>query len=477
MGQEIGKERFSQHDFALFGERLRAETALLRHCFDTDALSHRHGIGGYELEAWLIDGNGRPAPINEAFLVGLDDAMVSPELSRFNVELNSSPRPVGGDFLRRMHDELLCNWERCRAAARPLAAELVMIGILPTVTESDLTLAQMSRLKRYQALNDQVLQMRQGRPLELDIQGEEHLRTCHGDVMLEAATTSLQLHLQVALPKAVRYYNAAQILSAPVVAMSANSPLLFGKRLWQETRIPLFEQAVAVGGIADAAAGPLRRVSFGSGYARHSLFELFRENLEHFPIMLPMRFDSPPTELSHLRLHNGTIWRWNRPLVGFDADGTPHLRLEHRVMAAGPSPVDSVANAALFFGLLHMLGEADVPPERRLDFAQARDNFYAAARFGLAAQVGWFDGVRCNVAELLQQHLLPLAREGLRRLGCDEEDIRDYLDVIGERVRTGRTGAQWQLSVAERSGGDLAALVLRYLSQQNSGLPVHEWPQ
>jgi hypothetical protein len=475
MGQEISASRFKKQDFERFTRRLQDETALLQRWFDEGALSRRHGVGGFELEAWLVDKAGQPAPINERYLRLLgDSALYSPELSQFNVELNSTPLPLSGDALSRMQQELEQNWGHCRSVAQQLDADLVMIGILPTVTDRVLTLKHMSRMERYRALNEQVLRLRQGKPLELDIVGEQHLQALHGDVMLEAATTSFQIHLQVAQEKAVRYYNAMQILSAPMVAISANSPLLFGKRLWQETRIPLFEQAVAIGGFAGAAFGPLRRVSFGSGFARESMMEVFRENADHFPLLLPVALDDDDESLSHLRLHNGTIWRWNRPLVGFDEDGVPHLRIEHRVIPSGPTVIDTIANCAFFYGLAHALAEQPEPPEQHLEFSRVRDNFYAAARYGLNATVTWLDGSHGRIGELLQT-LLPLAREGLDALGCDSDDSEAYLSVIEQRLLSGQTGAAWQLSYLERHGGELAALVGAYQQQHDSGQPVHRW--
>jgi len=475
MGQEISASHFRKQDFERFARRLEEETALLRQLFEGDGLSRRHGIGGFELEAWLVDQAGQPAPINEQYLALLgDSALYSPELSQFNVELNSTPLPLAGNSLAKMHRELELNWGHCREVAQQLGADLVMIGILPTVSNRMLTLEHMSRMERYRALNEQVLRLRQGRPLELDIVGDEHLQTLHGDVMLEAATTSFQIHLQVAREKAVRYYNVMQILSAPMVAISANSPLLFGKRLWQETRIPLFEQAVAIGGIADAASGPLHRVSFGSGYVHHSLMEVFQENAEHFPLLLPVELDENNESLSHLRLHNGTIWRWNRPLVGFDEDGTPHLRIEHRVIPSGPTVIDTIANGAFFYGLVHALAEQPEAPEQRLEFSRARDNFYAAARYGLNASVTWLDGKQGRIGELLQR-LLPLARQGLDALGCNRTDSETYLSVIEQRLLSGQTGAAWQLGYLDRHDQDFAALVAAYQERQNSGEPVHAW--
>lgn len=475
MGQEISVSRFKKQDFVRFARRLDEETALLRQWFEEGGLSLRHGVGGFELEAWLVDQAGQPAPINEQYLALLgDSALYSPELSQFNVELNSTPLVLEGNALSRMHQELEQNWGHCRSVAQQLGADLVMIGILPTVSDRMLTLAHMSRMERYRALNEQVLRLREGKPLELDILGEQHLQALHGDVMLEAATTSFQIHLQVARDKAVRYYNTMQILSAPMVAISANSPLLFGKRLWQETRIPLFEQAVAVGGIAGAAFGPLRRVSFGSGYARQSVMEVFQENADHFPLLLPVELDETNETLSHLRLHNGTIWRWNRPLVGFDEDSTPHLRIEHRVIPSGPTVTDTIANCAFFYGLVQTLAEQRDPPEQQLEFSRVRDNFYAAARYGLSGSVTWLNGYHGRIGELLHE-LLPLARRGLEALECDAADREYYLSIIEQRLLTGQTGAAWQLAYLDKHGGDLSALVAAYQERQNRGEPVHTW--
>ncbi|MDH5786476.1 MAG: glutamate-cysteine ligase family protein [Chromatiales bacterium] len=476
MGEEISVGHFRKEDFSRYQHRLDAETTQLQQLFEEGALSSRHGRGGFELEAWLVDPAGNPAPINKDYLALLgDEALFSPELSQFNVELNSTPQWVEGEALSLMHEELQANWSYCRRVAQRLDADLVMIGILPTLDESMLTLAHMSDMERYRALNEQVLRLRHGKPLQLDIQGTHHLRTEHGDVMLEAATTSFQIHLQVDQARAVRYYNAMQILSAPMVALSANSPLLFGKRLWQETRIPLFEQAVAVGGIAGAAFGPVKRVSFGTGYARKSVMEVFAENRDHFPLLLPVDLGEASDRFAHIRLHNGTIWRWNRPLIGFDEDGTPHLRIEHRVIPAGPTVVDTLANSAFFFGLVHTLAEQSEPPEQQLDFAAARDNFYQAARLGLQAPVDWFNGRHGRMADLLPT-LIPLARDGLRAQSIDEEAITFYLGIIEERLATAQSGSAWQLKWLDHRGSDdMSGLLAAYRAQHDSGKPVHQW--
>ncbi len=475
MGQEIGTSRFRREDFEAFRRRMAEETALLLAWSREGRLSEAPPVAGLEVEAWLVDAEGLPAPVNEAVLDRLRDPLVVPELARFNVELNVPPEPLRGGCLGKLERHLAAAWGRCAEAARAEGAFLVTVGILPSVAPRHLTQANMSALRRYRALNEQVLAARAGRPLHLDIVGREHLRVTHRNVMLESAATSLQVHLQVPASRAARYLNASMITSAATVAVAANAPYLFGRDLWDETRIPLFEQAVEVGGYEGAAQGPIRRVTFGSGYVRQSVLECFLENRDHYPVLLPARLEEPSERLPHLRFHNGTIWRWNRPLVGFDSDGRPHLRIEHRVMAAGPSLRDQIANAAFYFGLVASLAAEELPPEDRIPFPQARDNFYAAARYGLEAVLTWLDGRRRPLAALLEEELLPRAREALEGLGVAPEQARSYLEVVVERVALRRTGAAWQRAWCAQHGRDMPALVRAYRRWQAAGLPVHRW--
>ena len=476
MGEEIARSHFNAQDQRDYARHMAREMRLLSRWFEEGRFSERAGMAGFELEAWLVDGDCRPAPLNDAFLARADDPLLAPELARFNIELNVDPRELCGDSLRKLHKQLDALWARCRQHAGELGCQLVMTGILPTLQDDALNLGNMSAMKRYQALNAQVMRARQGRPLRLDIVGEEHLVSEHRDVMLESAATSFQIHRQVPQSRAVRYYNAAIVASAPVVALAANAPFLFGRHLWQESRIPLFEQAVEVGGYGDAAQGPLRRVSFGSGYAGRSLEECFVENTEHYPVLLPVKLNDPPEYMRHVRLHNGTIWRWNRPLIGFDDDGRPHLRIEHRVAAAGPTVVDEIATAAFFYGLQEALAGSEPAPEQLLEFARAKDNFYRAARHGIEAQVQWLDGRSHRLGSLILQCLMPQAREGLENLAVDRTDIAYYLSVVYERVSRGQTGAAWQVQYAAKVGGDMTRLTRRYLALQQEGLPVHQWP-
>ncbi len=469
MGEEIHNSCFTRADFVKFDQRLRAETQRLGQLFENGGLSDRKSVGGIELEAWLVNGHARPQPINNVFLRCVGSPMVVPELSTFNVELNVEPQTLTGNALSTLRDELVETWDLCRDTARRLGADLVAIGILPTVHDGDLTPANMSDSERYRALNEQILAARAGEPLVVDIQGRQHINAVHSDVMLEAAATSLQLHLQVSAAESACIYNAALIASAAVVAVSANSPYAFEHDLWDESRIPLFEQSIG--------AGPngANRVTFGSRFETGSLLSCFEDNLALFPILLPHCVDDELDRFSHLRLHNGTVWRWNRPLVGFDPDGTPHLRIEHRVIPAGPTVVDAFANAAFFWGLVRALADAGAGAQPPITFEEARWNFYEAARYGLRCSTKWLDGRLLPMREAIMDHYLPMAGAGLECLAIDAADIDHFLGIIAQRTANGQNGASWQRRWVARHGFDVQALTEQYMHRQNSEIPVHEW--
>jgi len=468
MGQEIVDSDFTAEDFDEFAERLTHETRLLDQWLKDGVFPPTEHVGGFELEAWLVDRRASPVPLNDLLLEKLDDPLVVPELARFNLEFNGTPQPLNDGALGLLADELKATWGRCNALAADWDARLAMIGILPTVQKQDFGTHNMSAMQRYTALDEQLAQLRGGQPLQIDIEGRERLLFEHDDVMLESATTSFQIHLKVNADQAGRFYNASKIVSAPMVAVSANSPYLFGVDLWDETRIPLFEQSVQTG------PGETPRVSLGSGYAA-SIGDCFRANLEHYPVLLPQLLDEPEQSLPHLRLHNGTIWRWNRPLVGFGAGGAPHIRIEHRVVPAGPSVQDSIANAAFYFGLVYGLVAQPLPAEQRLPFATAKANFYRAARHGLMADVEWLDGRQGSMMALCREQLLPLARQGLIQLGLDADEVTHWLAIIAGRLETGCNGATWQRGWVERHGPDMSAMANAYLDNQESGRPVYRW--
>lgn len=477
MGEEIDVIEFSDQDFNNFAQHLQEETTLLASWFKQGQLSSHQAKAGFELEVWIIDKEANPAPLNDSFLKKLNNSLISPELSRFNIELNGEPENLHAKALTKLHASLEKSWLHCFTTSTTFDASLVMIGILPSVTGKQLVLKNMSKMKRYFALNKQVLAQRKGKPLILDISGKEHLKSEHHDVMLESATTSFQLHWQVPIDESVRAYNASIIASAATVAVSANSPYLFGKDLWDETRIPLFEQAVEVGGFNDAAYGPIKRVSFGSDYARDSLMQVFQENIEHYPVLLPVEYNNDPSQLRSLRLHNGTIWRWNRPLIGFDkGTNQPHVRIEHRVIAAGPTIADGIANAALYYGLANYLKNMNSAPELELPFSTAKDNFYKAAKSSLHANIKWLDGNTVKMKVLLEQQLIPNAEEGLRHMKIAEEDIMLYMGIIKQRVHNEQHGANWLRRYKEKYACSMQQLTAAYAEQQNTGKPVHTWP-
>lgn len=467
MGEDISKVHFEEQDFAKFRQRMTSELALLRRWEQEDRFDCSEPTAGLELEGWLLDPDGRPAPDNGQFLESLAHQSVVPELAKFNFEVNVQPQPVSGLGLLRMQQELLDTWQLCGELAAQLNLRITCIGTLPTVTQAMLCARNMTPRSRFEALNRQVFRSRHGEPLELHIDGIDELRTQHNDVMLEAAATSLQVHLKVPLSEATRTFNAFVVASAATVSVAANASLLFGKRLWHDTRIPVFEQAVDTG-------HPLRRVSFGNAYADGDFLKLLEETVCDYPALLPAQLKEPIECLPHLRLHNGTVWRWNRPLIGLGSDGQPHLRIEHRVMSAGPTAVDMFANMAFALGLARWLATASSAPEDQLPFEAAKSNFYAAARHGIAAQVAWC-GRQWPLGELLLQQWLPAAMDALAEMNVDSSLIEQTESVLRQRISSGRTAAAWQFDAYARHRGDMFAILDDYLTCQATKKPVHEW--
>lgn len=468
MGAEINSTRFKTEEWPEFARRLKAETELLRQKITADKGSIHPPVGGFEIEAWLIDTHMRPVPENAGFLKRFGSDLATPELAKFNFELNNTPYPLRGDAFAKFAREMHSTCRHANAIASEMGIRAMTTGILPTVKLSDFRMENMSQMKRYYALNRQVFKERRGKPIQLDIAGDEaHLKLQGDSVMLEAAATSFQIHTQIPFDEAHHFYNASILASAATVAATANSPFLFGKTLWHETRIPLFEQAV------DTGEG-FQRVSFGSGFAGESILECFEENTEAYDILLPILFEDKAEMFSHLRLHNGTIWRWNRPLVGFDADGTVHFRIEHRVMPSGPTLLDMLANAAFYYGVATLLSTECARNRFPCNFTTAQNNFYEAARHGLNASIRWEDQ-SISIDKLILRQLLPLAEQGLTSLGIDENDIKRYLGIIHDRVERGQNGAIWQLSFRNKYGNDMQRLGDTYWHHQQTGQPVHTW--
>ena len=469
MGQEIEFSKFKEVDFSLFQYKLTQESHLLKRLIAEKRLSKRDPSIGFEIEAWLVDDNMRPMSINDTYIQQANNPLISAELARFNVEFNSKPLNLTTDVFSQLHSQLQNTWMRAFEEAKKLNSQLLMIGTLPTLKLSDLVLKNMSEMNRYRALNHQILKAR-GKAIELDITGHQPLKFSHDNVMLESAATSFQLHIQLPLSIAHHFYNASIITSSIMVAVCANTPFLLGNDLWHESRIPLFEQAIETG-----HSQGVKRVSFGSGYAHHSIMECFTENLQHFPPLLPMVKDSPIEAFEHLRLHNGTIWRWNRPIIGFDESGEPHIRVEHRTPAAGTTVIDSIANAAFYYGLTKNLCDELISKGLFLSFSQAKDNFYQAARYGLDCRIQWKNENKSPLHSLFKDELLVRAKQGLRSLGVSHQDSVIYLDVIQQRIENKQTGSVWQRQFMHSQVNDFKIMTQQYLKNQQLGEPVGTW--
>jgi len=476
-------------------EAIRSFTkAILR---DLRALEHmlRHGVieeglrrFGAEQEVFLTGRGWRPAPLALEVLERLGGAPFTTELALFNLEINLPPHRLEGRNLSRMEDELNGLLEKLRTAVRTEGGEVVLTGTLPTLSKSDLTLDQITPKDRYYTLNEALTTLRGGE-YHLRIEGSDELILRHDSVMLEACNTSCQVHLQVGAGEFASVYNSAQLVLAPVLAASVNSPVLFGRRLWAETRIALFQQSLDTRSATPYVRDLAPRVRFGEQWLKGKVTALFEQDLARFRVLMSGPVEEDPWEaleagraprLQALQLYNSTIYRWNRPCYGI-SEGKPHLRIECRALASGPTVVDEIANAALWIGLtlgaLNRYGD----PADRMDFADVKSNFLAAARHGLNAGLRWMDGRTTGAAPLLLDSLLPLAREGLVDAGIDPSDADRYLTVIEERVSSGQTGSEWMIrSLAAMEGTGtlserMAAVTAATARRQEEGQPVHRW--
>lgn len=466
MGTEVSQAHFSRSDFKRFQQQLQLETDYLIEQLSLNQFSNHPPVAGFEIEACLVNSQAQPSPVNTAFLEQVNHDLFTPELAKFNIELNTTPQPLGQHVFETFDNEIRQLLNTANGTAHDLDAQLLLTGVLPTLTTDHFCIENMSDMKRYHALNEQILKARNGAPLSLDIQGYEHLKMQHNSVMMESTTTSIQLHLQAPIKQAHHYYNASIIASAPVMALSGNAPYLFGKQLWHETRIPLFEQSIHLGNTP-------QRVTFGTGYVNH-IQECFIENTALYPVILPMLLEEPVEAFAHLSLHNGVIWRWNRPLVGFDPDDNPHIRIEHRVMPAGPAVTDMIANAAFYYGLTQYFAQYLQDHSNPIPFNDAKDNFYLAAKLGLQTQFNW-SNQKVAVPQLILNDLMPLARKGLQQLQIDKDSIDYYLATIEARVKQGQTGATWQIDHVRKTGCSMQQLTQDYFELQKQGQAVHTW--
>lgn len=493
MGIEIERDHFSEAEYAAFAAKLESNLRAL------GLVLRRPGFGagpisiGAELELNLVDAAAYPMPVNREVLASASDGRLTLELNRFNLELNARPMALAGRSLSAMQDELKEALAATQRAAALHGARVAVIGILPTLAESDLVSGMLSDSMRYRALSAGLARIKR-QPFQVRISGDEELAIRAHDVTFEGANTSFQIHLRVPPERFADTYNAAQLATGPALAVAGNSPFFLGRRLWHETRVALFRQAVD--DRADATRGDWRsaRVSFGHGWVRRDAYELFAEAVAQHEPLLPVLEPEDPEgvcraggipRLAELRLHSGTVWRWNRAV--YDASSGGHLRVELRALPAGPTVRDMVANLAFLVGLTLALAPHMTEHTHRITFGQIRRNFYEAARHGLGAQLLW-PSEQAPSPRLLEipqavAELLPLARHGLvREGGLDAAEADDWLALIAERVKRRQTGASWQRALQAHLSRRLptretwAALLERYLEQSATGQPVHTWP-
>jgi hypothetical protein len=490
MGEDVVATVFSREDRQKYREKVKRCLDVFARMLSEARFDAAPGSMGLEIELNLTDEAGDPALVNARVLEAIADADFQTELAQFNVEINVAPRSLSGGVFADLEGNVRTSLNNAEEKARGVGAHMVMVGILPTVTDRHLNAESFSANPRYQLLNEQIFAAR-GEDLDIAIAGVERLSTFADTIAPEAACTSVQLHLQVDPAAFGVHWNAAQAIAGVQVALAANSPWFFGKELWRETRIALFEQATDTRPEELRAQGVRPRVWFGERWIT-SIFDLFEENVSYFPALLPVCEEEDPVEvlargdtprLGELRLHNGTIYRWNRPIYDV-VRGRPHLRVENRVLPAGPTVADVIANAAFYYGLIRSLVDQDRPIWSQMSFQAATDNFHAGARDGIEANVYWPGVGEVPVSELVLRRLLPLAHEGLERWGVATADRDRLLGIIEQRCLHLRNGAAWQAEVVHRLYDDvkldkadaLREMTIRYRELMHSNDPVHAWP-
>jgi len=491
MGDDVSGATYTREQRRRYREKVRQcldvfERMLEQASFDVD-----ERLTGLEIELHLVDTDFAPAMVNAAVLESIADPDYQTEIGQYNIELNVDPRPLSGDAVLVLEQQLRASLNAAETKAHLVGGHMVMIGILPTVMPEHFHTEWMSANARYAALNESVFHAR-GEDLLIDITGDssgERVTAYADTIAPESACTSVQLHLQVSPGDFASAWNAAQSLLGPQLAMGANSPYLFGRQLWAETRTELFLQATDTRAVELKNQGVRPRVFFGERWIT-SIFDLFEENVRYFPALLPEVSEEDPVavldaggapRLQELRLHNGTIYRWNRPIYDI-IDGRPHLRVENRVLPAGPTVVDVLANAAFYYGLMSVLTTDDRPVWTKMSFATAQSNFTECARRGIAASVYWPAFGELPAEELVLRHLLPLAHQGLEQWGVSQAARDRYLGVIEGRCKTGLNGAQWQVATVESfegRGRDRPAAIREMLQLYTQGMhsnePVHTW--
>src|SRR3954470_24485439 len=490
MGDEVVANVFTREDRQRYREKVKRNLDVFARMlsearFDADKRSI-----GLEIELNLTEETGDPALANQHVLELIADEDFQTELGQFNVEINIPPKSLAAGVFTDLEDCLRADLNNAEQAARGAHVHLLMTGILPTLMPELLNRDALSANPRYALLNEQIFAAR-GEDLQISIEGLERLAVYADSIAPEAACTSVQLHQLVDPAAFGPHWNAAQAIAGFQLAVGANSPFFFQRELWRETRIALFEQATDTRPEELKAQGVRPRVWFGERWIT-SIFDLFEENVRFFPALLPECDAEDPVEvierggtpkLAELKLHNGTIYRWNRPIYDTVRE-RPHLRVENRLLPAGPTVLDICANAAFYYGLIRSLVAEERPLWTRMSFSAAEENFHAAARDGIEARVYWPDVGEVPVSELVLRRLLPAAHAGLEDAGVDTADRDRLLGIIERRCVTMQNGAAWQAATFHRLYEDqkldraeaLRRMTVLYRDHRPANEPVHEWP-
>jgi len=448
---------------------------------------------GSELEMVLVDNDTlKPTNIATKVLSKMKGhKWLETELAKFNLEINLTPRELKGNNFSLMEKEIQSRLSTLDTVLKDMNASYVLTGILPTIQKYNLNEENLTPRKRYYALMEAIKNLNLNRDFELKIFGIDELFVRHNTPLIEAANTSWQIHLQIAPRDYVRMYNVAQALAGPCISLSANSPIVFGKRLWHESRIAMFEQALDTRNTHEHMREQSTRVSFGNEWLNDSILDIYRDDISRFKVILSSIFGKDSwkqvlkgkvPDLDSLLIHNSTVYRWNRPQYGISENGQPHLRIENRVMPAGPTVIDQMANAAFWLGAMKGLSDQYPDIRNQIEFSSLKDNFGRSARFGMEADYSWIKGKKLHVRDLLRKELIPLAREGLKSYKIKTADIDRYTGVLEERVKKKTNGAIWILDSYANLLKDnipkdetLTILTHSIMKNQKTNLPGHTW--
>jgi gamma-glutamyl:cysteine ligase YbdK (ATP-grasp superfamily) len=454
-----------------FKQKLIAETLLLKQWFAHSSFTEEGLRMGAEIELFLLDEDLNPSPKNLQFISEVHKEYLIPEVGAAHLEINTPHYRLTKNCFSLLHQNILQSLNHCRHYAERDHRYLALIGSLPTATGKHHQLSYLTQKHRYNLINSSMKEHNNG-PIKISIDGVEPMQLEAESLAINGLLSAFQMHLQVGLSQSVRYYNIAQIIAGPLLALSANSPFFFNHFLWHESRVFIFNEVMTLNAFQNQKE--FHCCLFGENYLQSSFFELFKKNI-HFPRLISEIQDSPKEKMFHVRQQNGVIYRWNRPVIDFNQQGVPHLRIEHRGPPSGPTVVDMVANSVFYYGLMHYFYESSELIETLLPFVMAKKNFFNAAKYGLNASFYWGEHRHKVKASEVLKNLIPQAKKGLMSLNIDSDDIEFYLNILKNRVAKNSNGSNWQLQFVQRYGKDFSALLSAYLEYQYRDVTVSEW--